>query len=427
MNLLEGRLEHDGERRTVVLGDGIPLQIGRVVEDAPDGGRARAGLRPDDIRVNAREEGIPAGLVASMVLGSRGPDRGPALRAATRSSPARAAPRRTASPPSLPGTGSGSSGPGDAPLLLGAGTAAAAASHLLASSPDQRNHPCATSIRTSCGSWLHESIRADLQRRITRRQALMAGAGGALGLYLAGCGGSTGESGGGGGEEKKTTATNTKIKDQLLISELGRLLWTRPTTRPTPRSSGPKVTVTGLRLQRRAAGQAARRRVEVRHRRPDRLRGQNDKRPGPRARAQPRPAPEHREHRGPFTKSVRPRQQLLGAQGLRDHILLLAGGRLGPAGDARRGVRGPQGRRRSDTSRSTCSRAAPRSPGRPHGLGVLDEHRGPGRARPGRAAAARVSPTSTRSTRPTSNRAVERPHRLRPGLERGRCADRSMR
>ena len=70
MNHLEGRLEHDGERRTVVLGDGIPLRIGRVVR-----GRARrrtaprAGLRPDDIRVNAREEGIPASLVASMVLG----------------------------------------------------------------------------------------------------------------------------------------------------------------------------------------------------------------------------------------------------------------------------------------------------------------------------------------------------------------------
>ena len=64
-----GQAEHDGERRTVVLGERIPLPIGRVVEDAPDGGRARAGLRPDDIRVNAREEGVAASLVASMVLG----------------------------------------------------------------------------------------------------------------------------------------------------------------------------------------------------------------------------------------------------------------------------------------------------------------------------------------------------------------------
>ena len=69
MNHVEGTLQHDGERRTVLLRGGIPLQVGRVVEDAPDGGRARAGLRPDDIRVNTREEGVPASLVASMVLG----------------------------------------------------------------------------------------------------------------------------------------------------------------------------------------------------------------------------------------------------------------------------------------------------------------------------------------------------------------------
>ena len=46
---------------------------------------------------------------------------------------------------------------------------------------------------------VHESMRDDLQRRVTRRQALMAGAGGALALYLSACGGSTG---GGGGEDE---------------------------------------------------------------------------------------------------------------------------------------------------------------------------------------------------------------------------------
>jgi spermidine/putrescine-binding protein len=48
---------------------------------------------------------------------------------------------------------------------------------------------------------VHESMRADLQRRVTRRQALMTGAGGALAMYLAACGGSTTAGGGGGGEQ----------------------------------------------------------------------------------------------------------------------------------------------------------------------------------------------------------------------------------
>ena len=91
---------------------------------------------------------------------------------------------------------------------------------------------------------VHESMRADLQRRITRRQALMAGAGGALGLYLAGCGGSTGESGGGGGEEKKTTATDAKIEDRLLISNW--VDYSDPANyKAYTKELGPKVTVQG--------------------------------------------------------------------------------------------------------------------------------------------------------------------------------------
>jgi spermidine/putrescine transport system substrate-binding protein len=43
-----------------------------------------------------------------------------------------------------------------------------------------------------------ESRRAEIQRMVTRRQALLAGGGAALAAYLAGCGGSTAESGGGG-------------------------------------------------------------------------------------------------------------------------------------------------------------------------------------------------------------------------------------
>ncbi len=65
---------------------------------------------------------------------------------------------------------------------------------------------------------VHESMRADLQRRITRRQALMSGAGGALALYLAACGGS---SGGGGGDEEAadqpTVASDAKVEAGPLL------------------------------------------------------------------------------------------------------------------------------------------------------------------------------------------------------------------
>src|ERR671916_2257861 len=44
-----------------------------------------------------------------------------------------------------------------------------------------------------------ESRRADVERMVTRRQALIAGGGVAAAAYLAGCGGSTSENGGGGG------------------------------------------------------------------------------------------------------------------------------------------------------------------------------------------------------------------------------------
>jgi spermidine/putrescine transport system substrate-binding protein len=46
-----------------------------------------------------------------------------------------------------------------------------------------------------------ESRRADVERMVTRRQALLAGGGLAAAAYLAGCGGSTAENGGGGGGE----------------------------------------------------------------------------------------------------------------------------------------------------------------------------------------------------------------------------------
>jgi spermidine/putrescine ABC transporter ATP-binding subunit len=69
MNHLEGRLERDGDQRTVVLGGGIPLGVGRVVADAPQGARVRAGLRPEEVHANTREDGVPASVVTTMLLG----------------------------------------------------------------------------------------------------------------------------------------------------------------------------------------------------------------------------------------------------------------------------------------------------------------------------------------------------------------------
>jgi spermidine/putrescine transport system ATP-binding protein len=69
MNHVEGTLERDGDRRTVVLGGGTAIGIGRVVEDAPDGARVRAGLRPEEVRANRRGDGVPASVLTAMVLG----------------------------------------------------------------------------------------------------------------------------------------------------------------------------------------------------------------------------------------------------------------------------------------------------------------------------------------------------------------------
>jgi spermidine/putrescine ABC transporter ATP-binding subunit len=69
MNHLEGRLERDGDRRTVVLGGGTAIGIGRVVQDAEGGARVRAGLRPDEVHANTRGEGAPASVLTAMVLG----------------------------------------------------------------------------------------------------------------------------------------------------------------------------------------------------------------------------------------------------------------------------------------------------------------------------------------------------------------------
>jgi spermidine/putrescine transport system substrate-binding protein len=91
---------------------------------------------------------------------------------------------------------------------------------------------------------VHESMRADLERRLTRRQALMAGAGGALALYLAGCGGSSGESADEKEPAKPKTPTEAKIEDRLLIANW--VDYSDPANyKSFTKELGPKITVQG--------------------------------------------------------------------------------------------------------------------------------------------------------------------------------------
>lgn len=92
-----------------------------------------------------------------------------------------------------------------------------------------------------------ESQRHAVQREITRRQALFAGASGALALYLAGCGGSTGEGGGGASAapDEASVPTDAPIEDRLLLANWAD--YSDPANyRSFTRSLGPKVTVAGF-------------------------------------------------------------------------------------------------------------------------------------------------------------------------------------
>jgi spermidine/putrescine transport system substrate-binding protein len=66
-----------------------------------------------------------------------------------------------------------------------------------------------------------KSSRAEIQRLVTRRQALIAGGGAAMAAYLAGCGGSTSSGGGGGGggseEDKAPTPADAPVEQGDLL------------------------------------------------------------------------------------------------------------------------------------------------------------------------------------------------------------------
>jgi len=98
-----------------------------------------------------------------------------------------------------------------------------------------------------------ESRRPDIQRMITRRQALIAGGGAAAAAYLAGCGGSTSEGGGGGGggggdeqADKPPTPADGKVEqgDLLLANWVD---YTDPVNyKEYQQDVGPKVKITGF-------------------------------------------------------------------------------------------------------------------------------------------------------------------------------------
>jgi spermidine/putrescine transport system substrate-binding protein len=93
-----------------------------------------------------------------------------------------------------------------------------------------------------------DSRRDEVQRLVTRRQALLAGGGAALAAYLAGCGGKSGA--GGGGESQKAEATPPTPADAKV--EQGNLLLANWVDYSDPvnykgyqAKYGPKIKVTG--------------------------------------------------------------------------------------------------------------------------------------------------------------------------------------
>lgn len=96
---------------------------------------------------------------------------------------------------------------------------------------------------------VHEDMRADLQRRITRRQAMMAAGSGALALWLAGCGGSSGtnnaeRTASPGAAETPSVATDAPIEDRLLIANW--VDYTDPANyKDYTKEFGPKISVSG--------------------------------------------------------------------------------------------------------------------------------------------------------------------------------------
>ena len=103
---------------------------------------------------------------------------------------------------------------------------------------------------------VHESRRLDVERMVTRRQALLAGGGVAAAAYLAGCGGSTsnddggGGGGGGGGDEEQADKPPTPADAPVEQGDLLLANWvdySAPANyKAYEKEVGPKVKVSGF-------------------------------------------------------------------------------------------------------------------------------------------------------------------------------------
>ena len=194
-----------------------------------------------------------------------------------------------ASRPSPPATASGWPGP--------SGHAAArrdrTADDRAATRPDARRprgqSRCTTSGHPSSSSWSTStdaapicSARSPAGTALERRRRP-----GSLASYLAGCGGtSTGSSGGDDAATQEDRSQATPDRGPAADRQLGRLLRPRRTTRATRRSSGRRSRSRAT-APTTSCSPSSRRRLEVRRRRADGLRGHEDDRPEARARARP--------------------------------------------------------------------------------------------------------------------------------------------
>ena len=157
--------------------------------------RVRIGLRPEEVHANTRGEGAPATCQTAMVLGHH-------LQIVAGSRRARRSSRcqRRAGDEHLDGLAAGDkvwlAWSPTAALLLGPADGAEPRARRRARRSTGLNHERKRHMPDRPDE-LHilvpESRRAEIQRMVTRRQALLAGGGAAMAAYLAGCGGHVGQ------------------------------------------------------------------------------------------------------------------------------------------------------------------------------------------------------------------------------------------
>ena len=255
MNHLEGTLERDGDTLVAVHVGGARFGIGRVVREAEPGERVRIGLRPEEVHANTRGEGAPATCQTAMVLGHH-----LQIVAVLETGEEIVARQRRAGDEGLtasrPATSCGSAGARPRPAARsgdGDGRRAVDRPSPSKCRPDPRKERTRMPDRPDELNILVPSTGvADVQRMVTRRQALIAGGGAAMAAYLAGCGGSTG-----GGEavaaaavaaarspprRSRPTPADGQVETAICCWPTGSTTPTRRTTRATRRSTARRST-----------------------------------------------------------------------------------------------------------------------------------------------------------------------------------------